>query len=359
MKIGIITVHRAYNYGSVLQCYALQEYLKSLGHDVWVVDYRQPWTEAVYKPFSLYFIRKRISHPREIFNYIKKYNSRKYLALKRKTVFSSFMNRFRLTKSCYNVDDIPQDFDVYIIGSDQLWSHTCFGGEDKVYLGFFNHKINTKIIGYALSSNTNSLNIFGKRRLSQIISNFDSLSVREDFIAGYIYENLGKDIPVVLDPTLLTNTNLWDSLINDDWKDRNYIAIYQARNVIGNPTYLKDKAQNFANRLKCEVIDLTPMTYSVEDFVSIIKYARYVLTTSFHATVFSLIMETPCYAIKLNDGFDGRYIDLLKSLGIENEIVDKDFDTIEIEEIDFVFAKQNLNKLKQASINFLKNSLVC
>ena len=45
MKIGIITVHRAYNYGSVLQCYALQEYLKSLGHDVWVIDYRQQWTD--------------------------------------------------------------------------------------------------------------------------------------------------------------------------------------------------------------------------------------------------------------------------------------------------------------------------
>lgn len=56
MKVGIITVHRAYNYGSVLQCYALQEYLKSLGHDVWVIDYRQKWTEAVYKPFSLYYI---------------------------------------------------------------------------------------------------------------------------------------------------------------------------------------------------------------------------------------------------------------------------------------------------------------
>jgi hypothetical protein len=55
MKIGILTVHRAYNYGSVLQCYALQEYLKSLGHDVWVIDYRQPWTEAVYKAFSFYY----------------------------------------------------------------------------------------------------------------------------------------------------------------------------------------------------------------------------------------------------------------------------------------------------------------
>lgn len=53
MKIGIITVHRAYNYGSVLQCFALQEYLKSLGHDVWVIDYRQKWTEATYGSFFL------------------------------------------------------------------------------------------------------------------------------------------------------------------------------------------------------------------------------------------------------------------------------------------------------------------
>ena len=70
MKIGIITVHRAYNYGSVLQCYALQEYLKLLGHDTSVIDYRQPWTEAVYRKFSLYYIWRGTNWFHAIFVYI-------------------------------------------------------------------------------------------------------------------------------------------------------------------------------------------------------------------------------------------------------------------------------------------------
>ena len=60
VRVGIITVHRAFNYGSVLQCFALQSYLQDLGCDVRVIDYRQRWTEEIYKPFSLYFIWKAL-----------------------------------------------------------------------------------------------------------------------------------------------------------------------------------------------------------------------------------------------------------------------------------------------------------
>ena len=52
MKVGILTFHRAHNYGAVLQCYALQETLKRMGHDVQVIDYAQPWIEEFYKLFS-------------------------------------------------------------------------------------------------------------------------------------------------------------------------------------------------------------------------------------------------------------------------------------------------------------------
>lgn len=356
MKIGILTVHRAYNYGSVLQCYALQEYLKSLGHEVWVIDYHQPWTEAVYKPFSFYYINKQIKHPITILKYVKSYSRRKKLAKQRKLMFSSFLKNFRLTSPCFSSHDIPQNFDRYIIGSDQLWSHSCFGGEDKVYLGFFKHAHESKIIGYAISSNEKSLNIFGKNRLHEIISNFDFLSVREKFVADFLNEKLDVHVPIVLDPTLLTDSNLWNCLINEKWKSKNYIAIYQARNVVGNRNYLREKAQIFANCLKCEIIDLSQMTYSVEDFISIIKYAKYVLTTSFHATVFSLIMETPCYSIKLEDGFDGRYVDLLNSIGANIEVVNMNFVPREFC-VDFKLLKKQLIKLRRNSEAFIEKSL--
>lgn len=115
MKIGIITVHRAYNYGSVLQCYALQEYLKSLGHDVWVIDYRQQWTEAVYKPFSLYYIWHFLKQKdiRAIIDYWRKRKSRAKRLNETKPLFESFMKRMRLTSPCRR--RVPSGFDIYLI----------------------------------------------------------------------------------------------------------------------------------------------------------------------------------------------------------------------------------------------------
>ena len=71
MRIGILTFHRAHNYGAVLQCYALQETLKRMGHDVQVIDYRQPWIEDFYNLFCRNMIRRNSSSVPELFSYLK------------------------------------------------------------------------------------------------------------------------------------------------------------------------------------------------------------------------------------------------------------------------------------------------
>lgn len=353
MKIGIITVHRAYNYGSVLQCYALQEYLKTQGHDVWIIDYRQRWTEAVYKVFSWYYIWHfiKLRDFRAIIDYIRKFKIRKKVIAQQKKIFHAFASRFRLTKPCkYKV---PTDFDIYLIGSDQLWTHQCVGGEDKFYLGYFKHPQNSKIFGYSLSVSTPSLHQFGAKRLSDIIHNFNKISVREQGNAEQIKRLTGIQLPVTIDPTLLVDIELWDEMVNDTWKSRKYIAIYQARPVVGNPNYLYEKAQILSRELNCDIIDLRTMEYSVEDFISIIKYAQCVLTTSYHAIVFALLMKTPCYAIKLNDGLDVRYVDLLTSLGLEEELVEPDFIPLPLL-VNFQGIEKRINQYKLSSKEYLR-----
>lgn len=352
MKVGIITVHRAYNYGSVLQCYALQQYLTSLGHNVWVIDYHQQWTEAVYKPFSFYYIWHYIKNRdiRAIIDYWRKRKERAQRLAKTKPIFETFMKRFRLTKPCFK--RIPKNFDVYIIGSDQLWSHQCVGGEDEIYLGNFVHPIKSKLVGYSLSASVPSLWKFGEKKLRKIIDNFDKLSMREHENADLIKTITGIQLPVTIDPTLLVEVNVWNSMINEDWKERNYIAIYQARPVEGDLKYLEKKALLLAKEIGCDVIDLSSMSYSVEDFISIIKYAKCVLTTSYHATVFSLLMESPCYAIKLDDGFDVRYVDLLIELGLESELVEKDFVPKPLR-IDFNDIKKRIEGYRESSVEYL------
>lgn len=352
MKIGIITVHRAYNYGSVLQCYALQEYLRLRGHDVWIIDYRQRWTEAVYRPFSLYYIWHFLKQKdfRAIIDYWRKREIRSKRLKQTKPLFESFMKRMRLTEPCRI--RIPKGFDIYIIGSDQLWTHQCVGGEDKFYLGYIEHPSSSKVIGYSLSVSVPSIQIFGEQRLKAIISNFDKLSLREPANAELIHKLTGFQLPITIDPTLLVDVDFWKTMINDAWKSEEYIAIYQARPVVGNQNYLMEKASELSKHLNCKIVDLSTTQYTVEDFISIIKYAKYIMTTSYHATVFSLLMETPCYAIKLNDGLDVRYVDLLSDLGMESELFEKEFVPKPIK-VNFDGLQERLVKYRESSKEYL------
>lgn len=354
MRIGILTVHRAYNYGSVLQCYALQEYLKAQGHDVWVIDYRQPWTEAIYRTFSLYYIRFWLRHkyPRAIIDYIRNIFNRHAILKKRKKIFSSFQTFLQTTHACKS--NLPQDFDIYMIGSDQLWSHQCVGGEDPIYQGFFKHPINSKVIGYAISTNQRSLQQLGADRLKRIVNNFHKLAMREKSNSLVVKELIGIEPALTVDPTILAPVSIWDSMINHEWATKKYIAIYQARPVAGDPFYLKNKAKQVADNNNWEIYDLSQMLYPVHDFISIIKYAQCVYTTSYHATVFSVLMKTPCVAIKLNDGLDVRYVDLLNELGLSNAIVEKNF-LPGIPDIDYSNIDQSLAEYRKNSKLFLAN----
>ena len=348
MKIGILTFHRAHNYGAVLQCFALQEVLKLMGHDVQVLDYRQPFIEELYSPFNLHRFSGLLIHPRILYRYCKSIPWR----LKRKNIFNSFLKKHILTTMPFRTDML-QDFDIYVIGSDQLWGLHCLGGiADDFYMGNFKHTPQSKVIGYAISTNLKSLEELGESRLIDSVHNFSKLSMREEFAADYIEKQIGIKPSLCLDPTLLTNHDVWKPLINDKWKNEKYILMYEVRRLKDNPNMLQEKAKSLADIYNCKIIDLSSMTYSVEDFVSLFKYAQYVVTTSFHATVFSIIFNTPFYSIKLNDGHDGRYVNLLNALGLEACCVEKDF-ICSPQEIDFSSAKDKLETLRSTSCEFL------
>ena len=251
---------------------------------------------------------------------------------------------------------MPADFDVYLIGSDQLWSFQCVGGVDKIYTGNFEHPTGSRIVGYAISAGIDSLLKLGADGLKRIIGNFDSISLRETENANIIEQLTGITLPVTIDPVLLTEPLMWESMINKDWQRRDYIVIYQARTVNGRPDYLREKAMELAEQCHCEVIDLSNMGYSVEDFISSIKYARYVMTTSFHAVAFAMLMETPCYAIRLGDGLDVRYVDLLSNVGLEQELVDLDFTPVPFF-VNFKSLKRRIKEYRQMSITFLQNAM--
>ena len=356
MKIGILTFHRAHNYGAVLQCYALQEILRRRGHDVRVIDYRQPWIEEFYKLLSVRMLRDS-GGMSGAFAYLKK-NAKKFLlAPCRSMNFRKFRDGYlHMTAPCDAA--IPQDFDCYVIGSDQLWSLHCLGGKtDLVYMGKFDRSVGSLVIGYAISADMKSVQAI-ESDLKEWTDGFDKLSMREAEVADKVSQITGRHCDVCLDPTLLTDADIWNPVLDEKWKNRNYVLVYEVRWEKRNKGLLRRKAEELAAKIGggCEVIDLSAVRYSVRDFVSLFKYARYVLTTSFHGTVFSILFETPFYAFPLWNGYDLRYVELLSSLGAQDRLVGHDI-AIEPVTMDFAPVKLRLEERRADSFLFIDKAL--
>ena len=353
MKIGILTFHRAHNYGAVLQCYALQEVLKGMGHEVEVIDYRQPAIDRGYNSWRpRWFINK----------FVKIWKMYDYLHLlyeegKRRHKFGGFLkNYLNVQHPCTSVD-IPNNYDYYIIGSDQLFNLEITNGLDPVYSGESINGNGPKLIGYAISSNQESIRKIGQDNWNSIFNNFTSISFREKALADLLYKLYGKEVDVCFDPTLLTDINIWNNIkINKDI-EKDCIVLYQVRWNEGEEDTLEEKAYQLAKQTKANVINLSNREYRVEEWVLYIKYAKCVVTSSFHASVFALIFNRPLYSFVLNDGRDSRYVDLLNSVGASDCLKDLHDSISELPEMDFDTINKKLQYLRQDSLTYLNEQI--
>lgn len=350
MKIDIITFHRAHNYGAVLQCYALQEVLKARGVDVEIIDYRQSYIEWMYSPhLALKYIIKLLCHLE--FSKL----SRHFRTYKQQKIKTSYFTEFIANYlHCSKEKGISQDCSVYIIGSDQMWSAHCTNGYDPIYWGNFERPIGSKLYGYSISANGDYKTVLTDLEIIENIKNFDAISFREDSVRDDIGAICGKKFPITLDPTLLTESSLWESIIKDEWANRKYIVNYQIRRKKSDPAMIDKEAISYAKNYGYEVVDLSEMSYSVEDFVSAIKYAQCVFTSSFHATVFSIIFRKRFVTYLLGDAQDNRYNNLLRLLKLEKHLC---YTTDGMEEIplcsDSVALKRALTNLREESFKYL------
>lgn len=357
MRIGILTFHRAINYGAVLQCYALQQTLKQLGHEVEVINYQQPRVERTDRmPFNENDKLNLLKgfHLRSWWNYDKD----KTVVLERRSHFDGFLAKyFILTEPC-TLETIPQDFDVYVIGSDQVWnSHIC-DGLDPVFWGDFKHSSNSKIISYAASTSYKDITKFPKAEIENLLSNFYAISSREQEVVDYFNNDLNVNsvAHVVLDPTLLTNKIVWDRMLNDKYKDKKYVLYFAARSYQPNPSLIKQKATALANVMGCEVMTIDFNKDTPEDFVSKFRYASAVVTSSFHGVAFSLIFNRNLYAIKHGDEQDARYVNVLNSLGVSYMLHSVD-DLLNCKQDDYNVIQKTLNGFRKKSLDYIMESL--
>ena len=354
MNIGILTFHQAHNYGAVLQCYALQETLRALGHEVCIINYNKKFIKKVYKIFDIrLFFQYMLHHPRVALRYLWGVKKR----IIRKKNFDSFIKKHLLLSEECDFSHIPYNLDLYIIGSDQLWNSSLTGGCDKVYWGEFLHKPSSSLITYAISTSLSNLACISETFVKQHIKEFKSISVREKTLSLYLTKKfISRDYVTCLDPTLIADKKIWNTVCSYRFKHEKYVLIYQTRGYNNNPKLLRQKAEYLAKKENLKVIDLSTVYFPPEDFIGLFRYATCVITTSFHAVAFSLIFNKPFYAIALNDGHDSRYVDLLKSIGLESSIVKPDF-IPQATEVDYTQVNNKLSKLKSISIDYLKSNL--
>ena len=361
MKIGILTFHCAHNYGAMLQCYALQEHLVSMGHSVQVINYQPTY---LLKPYNVFDIDRILS--KNVFKMIKNILRELFMLqkrIRRHRAFNHFLkNNIRISKLC-DKQTISDDFDVYIFGSDQIWNPKITDGVDGMYFGCFPFPKGQNIyISYAASIGLDSIDSAYGEILKENLKNIDHVSVREEAMVKLLKPYTDKQIKVVLDPTLLVSKAIWNKL-PDNVKRRNYVLVYQVRE---DPNTM-EFAQHIARQLNADVVKLVAWvrrksvngedsSASPEDFVSYIKHASCVVTTSFHGTAFSVIFNKPFYCLKLGGGIDNRSRSLLSILELDNRMIDKN-ERPTFSSIDYSLANKRLEHMRYESNSFLNLSL--
>lgn len=356
-KIGIITFHRAHNYGAMLQAYALQNKITRMGHEVKIIDYRDKNIEVLYKILKFGNFKRAIS---SILNFAT--NNNRYKS------FNDFlMNNMRLSKS-YSLEQLKKEapkYDIYIAGSDQVWNTDITIGLSDAYTLNFGSK-SIKRISYAASIGKSNIES-EKEIYKQKLKNIDNISVREESGKNILEPILEKEIDVVLDPTLLLTRKEWEEVIQDTkQEEQKYILVYV---VEPDDEYVK-VVNYLAKKTKLGVIHFgkkniynntirSAYTNGPLDFIKLIKNAEYVICTSFHATVFSIIFNKKFFVIP-HKTTGARVTNLLSKLGIIeravytlDEFKSKDYE----QKIEYESVNQKLEKERRKSIAFLKNAI--
>ena len=365
MKIGIVTFHRAQNYGAVLQMFALQKFLIDNGHQVEFIDYRNKQIEKNYRliPVHILFERKNIFKSLELFkNKILTFSIRKSKAAS----FNKFCKKHLNFSPEINVENLESlyNYNILITGSDQVWNSTITGGIDKFYYLDFSVQKGAKRISYAASTEKYNYPFIksNAKEFSVLMTNFDAISVREHDVAEIIKPLTDKPVHVVLDPTLLLEEHDYHNIISPP-KDENYILVYH----LGWKKELIEIAESMAKEKGLKIIEIHAgvkpfletkrhkQDLEPEAFLGYLKNATYIITTSFHGTAFSIIFKKEFYVF--DNGAAMRQYSLLKSLGIENRLIKKKTEINLIETIDFEKLNLKLESLKSLSKDFLLSNI--
>lgn len=381
-KIGIITILKADNCGAELQAYATQKKLQNMGYDAEIIDY------LYFKHADFHYTKKAqptwsISKKTRIMEYIKYQLLNKIMAKiipvfipSQKTFYKKFADfhaKHTAISSTYNTIESlynnPPKYDVYVVGSDQVWNPAT-GATLAPYFLTFAPK-DARKISYASSFGVSEIADDKKEQYKVWLNNLDYISVREDAGVDIVKTLTNRDAELVLDPTLLLNRDEWMQVKADKNLGSGYVLIYDGNYksnkilIMAREYASKYKVPIYRIELKAFLNDRDEGVINVEDcgpsgFVNLIANAGLVLTGSFHGTAFSVNMGVPFYTIIKKSGHgNSRVISLLSQLNLNNRIVEENAPLSDVtwENYDIEATQKALSCLRNKSIEYLKTAI--
>ena len=364
MKVANITLHAINNYGSVFQAFATEKVFESLGCEVETIDYIRETAQLN----SYWKILKhggpgwKIKIKQLVLHLLPKSKD------KREERLEAFRQKhLHLTKNRYLSDkeleqNVPKA-DIYCTGSDQTWNTNIQHGVPRAFFLDFAPE-NKKRISFSASFGISELPERDKAEVKDLLARYSAISVREDS-GKKILDDLGfTDSVQVLDPTLVANPEIWNLLASPRVIDQDYILVYQLNS---NNAFVK-YVNEFANRKGLHTVhvrlrkeNINNCTFitdcSPEDLLSLFKYSSYVITDSFHATVFSLLFH--CNFIDIYPSkFPTRLESILRLAGLLSRHV-TDFTRFNYTDtqIDYNKVDAILQAERKKSLDFLKNAI--
>lgn len=370
LHTAVMTFHMANNYGAMLQAYALQKTIETMGADCEILDYR---LQCIYKRDGIYRWKEMIQdsgflkgNARYVWRHLNG-RYRNLTPLQKK--FDRFMrNDLKLSKKTYFQKDklSKTGYDAVIFGSDQIWNPSRTGGFAPEYLGDYFDEKKTALIAYAASCGMDHLPEGYEDQFLERLKKFTGISVREKSLAKNLREECGIPAEAVLDPVLLADPSIWEPLARQAEIRINepYLLIYtfDAGDDIYKVALRTAKERNLKPVALCykknphlEGIEQI-LTAGPKDFLALMKNADFVCTTSFHGLAFSILLEKNFYCMA-HPEVGQRERDLIDLSGLHDRFLEHFEDLKDITDCDYREAGKRIADHRAQSYQFLKTAL--
>ena len=350
-SIGILTFHRALNYGAILQTYALQKALEQCGADAKIIDYRAEFNERRFERQKL----KTLVKPRQLYGVI----FRNAYMLFDRGPFEGFYRRMQFTAPCYQLKELHKEcnaLDRVVVGSDQVWNLACTEEDDAYFLPFLKER--EKKCSYAASFGFEQIPSEYQQAYKTYLQDFSMISVREKSGVRIVKDLIGKQADYNVDPTLMIPKEEWASIAENTLVPKTpYVLLY----LMSEDQKLIRFAKTLAKQKKCTIVYINDRLLKLhgaknvrkikpEQWLGLFQNAAYICTNSFHGTAFSINMNKQFFLRYIPRSIaNSRLQCIIEEYGLSERLIEN----WNGEELTYAAINEKLDANRQKALSYL------